>query len=106
MRAGALRHRAMLQEERRINDGLGGHVTRWVDIRPLWAEITLPTGRISNVAEQLTAAVTAEIRVRPSSDFLAGRRIVSAGTAYLIEAALPNNNGSMTRLLCSSVVSP
>lgn len=101
-----MRHRCSLQEERRTSDGMGGHRQEWVELRKVWAEVALPTGRISNIAEQLTAVVTAEIRCRPAADLIAGRRLVVRGTTYRIEAALPDNTNSMMRLLCSSVAHP
>ena len=85
---------------------MGGYVDGWAEIRPVWCEITTPTGRVSNVAQQLTAVVTAEIRCRPAADLIAGRRLVVRGTTYRIEAALPDNTNSMMRLLCSSVANP
>ena len=106
MRAGKLRHRCSLQSEQRTPDGMGGYVDGWAEIRPVWCEITTPTGRVSNVAQQLTAVVSAEIRVRPSADFVAGRRLVDGSITYRIEAVLPSNERDMMQLLCSSVANP
>ena len=58
------------------------------------------------IAEQIKAIITAEIRVRPRSDLKAGCRLVEKGVTYLIEAALPDNDLSMLRLLCSNVPNP
>lgn len=101
-----MRHRCALQEERRIPDGAGGHHQRWVELRKVWAEITMPTGRVAAVAQQLTSTVAAEIRCRPAPDLVAGRRLVDRESTYLIEAALPDNVNSMVRLLCSSIAHP
>jgi len=107
MRAGPLRHRATLQEQQRVPDGAGGYAETWVELRKVWVEITLPTGRVATVADQLQNVVTAEIRARPSPALVAGRRLVHTRqgitTTYLIEAALPDNENSMLRLLCSNV---
>ena len=88
----------------------GGFDTSWVELLKLWAEITMPTGRTAPVAEQLKALVTAEIRIRPRADAVAGNRLVHTvngiTTTYLIEAALPNNERDMLRLLCSNVPNP
>jgi SPP1 family predicted phage head-tail adaptor len=105
LQAGKLRHRASLQAEQRTPDGMGGYVDGWAELRKVWAEITIPTGRVATVAQQLASVVSAEVRVRPSADFAAGQRLVSQGVTYRIEALLPNNN-DMLRLLCSSVVNP
>lgn len=106
MRAGPLRHRCTLQQKQRTADGMGGWTEAWTDLRSLWAEITIPTGRVATVAQQLEATVTAEIRVRLAADIRAGMRLVHAGTTYAIEAALPDNERRMLRLLCSSVAHP
>lgn len=106
MRAGTLRHECTLQSKQRTPDGMGGGKDEWVQVRKLWADISIPTGRTASVSQQLTAEVTAEIRVRPSPDLIAGRRMVNSGITYLIEAALPDNERSMLRLLCSNVTHP
>jgi SPP1 family predicted phage head-tail adaptor len=84
----------------------GGRAEAWVAAGKTWAEITIPTGRIEAVAGQLTAVVTAEIRVRFRKTIVAGMRIVSGDTTYLIEAALPDAGRVMLRLLCSNVINP
>lgn len=66
----------------------------------------MPSGRTSVVAQQVEALVTVEIRVRPAADLVSGVRLVNSGFTYLIEAALPDNERSMLRLLCSNVVNP
>ncbi|MDF3842674.1 phage head closure protein [Pseudomonas citronellolis] len=103
MRAGALRHRASLQASQKAPDGGGGFTEQWVELRKVWVEITLPTGRVADVSSQLQAVVTAEIRARPRADLVAGRRLVHGGVTYAIEAALPDNKRSLLRLLCSNV---
>lgn len=110
MRAGPLRHRCTMYKPARIKNSTGGFDITWQNIGQLWAEITLPSGRIVPVAEQLAAVVTAEIRARPRADAVVGNRLVSTAggitTTYLIEAALPNNARDMLRLLCSNVPNP
>ncbi|MFK3605933.1 head-tail adaptor protein [Pseudomonas sp. AP19] len=110
MRAGPLRHRCIMFKPVLTKNKTGGFDTSWVELVKLWAEITMPTGRTAPVAEQLKAVVTAEIRVRPRADALAGNRLVHTAngitTTYLIEAALPNNERDMLRLLCSNVPNP
>ncbi|KRV76385.1 head-tail adaptor protein [Pseudomonas citronellolis] len=103
MRAGPLRHRVALQALVKVPDGGGGFSEVWVEQRKVWVRITLPTGRTSSVANQLQAVVSAEIQARPSGDLIAGRRLVHKTVTYVIEAALPDNDISMLRLLCSSL---
>lgn len=106
MRAGPLRHQCSVQKQTRIPDGMGGYEERWTEIRSIWAEITIPSGRTSVVAQQVESLITVEIRVRPAADVLPGVRLVNLGVTYLIEAALPDNERSMLRLLCSNVANP
>jgi head-tail adaptor len=88
----------------------GGFDVTWAEIGKLWSEITMPTGRVSPVAEQLKVLVTAEIRIRPRADAVAGNRLVHTvkgiTTTYLIGAALIDNENTMLRLLCSNVPNP
>ena len=106
MRAGSLRHRCSVFKPVLTKNRTGGFDTTWQEAGKVWADIALPTGRIAPVAEQLKAVITAEIRVRPRADLLAGYRLVQKGTTYLVEAALPDNTLSMLRLLCSNVANP
>lgn len=106
MRAGPMRHRCALFKPVLAKNKTGGYDTTWVEAGQVWAEIAIPSGRLAPVAEQIKAIITAEIRVRPRSDLKAGCRLVEKGVTYLIEAALPDNDLSMLRLLCSNVPNP
>lgn len=106
MRAGPLDRRCSLLRSEEVRRPGGGASVAWVEAGKVWAEINLPTGRIAAVADQLTAVVTAEIRVRYRKTIVAGMRIVCGDTTYLIEAALPDKARAMMRLLCSNVSNP
>ncbi|MEN5111291.1 phage head closure protein [Pseudomonas sp. TWI672] len=108
MKAGPMRHRCRIYKPHREQNRSGGATETWVEIGEVWAEVTTPTGRVSPVAEQLQAVISAEIRVRPRSDLVAGWRLTEkrTGMTYKVEAALPNNERDMLRLLCSSVPNP
>lgn len=108
MKAGPMRHRGMLSKTLRVQNETGGFDESWVDVGKVWAEITMPTGRVSAVAEQLEAVVSAEIRIRPRADVIAGWRFtdIKSGAVYKVEAPLLNNERDMLRLLCSSVPNP
>ncbi|MDN7144090.1 phage head closure protein [Pseudomonas sp. JQ170] len=108
MRAGPLRHRCLLTSPQRVRNSSGGADETWAAATPpeLWAEIRLPSGRVSAVAEQLEAVVTAEILARPRSDIVAGWRLTRRGVTYKVEAVLIDNFGTLMRLLCSSVPNP
>ena len=104
MRAGSLRHHCAVQRDEHVARPGGGRLESWVEVTKLWAEITLPGGRVAVAADQLTAEVTAEIRVRYRTDISTGMRIIHKGTTYKVEAALADNDQTMLRLLCSNVV--
>ena len=106
MRAGPLRHRCQVTRQELVRNASGGASKQWIEVGKLWAEITLPTGRITPVAEQLQATVTAEIRIRHRNDIAAGWQLTERGTTYQVEAVLPDNDRTMMRLLCSSVPNP
>lgn len=106
MRAGPLRHRCALFQPVLLKNSSGGFDTTWLEVGKLWAEITLPTGRVTPIAEQLQAVVSAEIRIRPRAAALAGCRLVHTSGTYKIEASLIDNAQSMLRLLCSNVPNP
>lgn len=103
-----MRHRCALEKLQRVQNKSGGFEQQWVSAGDVWAEVTMPTGRISPVAEQLEATITVEIRIRPRRDIEAGWRITEkrTGTTYKVEAALLNNERDMLRVLCSSVPNP
>ena len=101
-----MRHRCALFKPILVRNSTGGFDTTWEESGKVWAEIAIPSGRLAPVAEQIKAMITAEIRVRPRSDLKAGCRLVETGVTYLVEAALPDNDLSMLRLLCSNVPNP
>lgn len=106
MRAGPLDRRCSLFRLEEVRRPGGGASVAWVEAGQVWAEITLPTGRIAAVADQLSAVVTAEIRVRFRKSIVAGMRVVCSDTTYLVEAALPDKTRAMMRLLCSNIPNP
>lgn len=112
MRAGPLRHRCTLMAEVDVERRGGGLETVWQELANglVWAEVAIPTGRIVPVADQVEAVVSAEIRLRFRADVVAGVRIVQkvrgVTKTFRVEAALPDNDTSMLRLLCSSVTNP
>lgn len=110
MRAGPMRHRCTMFKPVLTKNKSGGSDVTWVEVGKLWAEITMPTGRIAPIAERLTAVIIAEIRIRPRADAVAGNRLVHTAkgitTTYLIGAALIDNESTMLRLPCSNVPNP
>ena len=62
-----MRHRCRIYKPHREQNRSGGATETWVEVGEVWAEVTTPTGRVSPVAEQLQAVISAEIRIRPRS---------------------------------------
>lgn len=106
MRAGPLKHRCAVTRPHQERTKSGGADETWLDAGKVWAEITMPTGRVSAVAEQLEAVISAEIRIRPKAEIIAGWRLSEGGVTYKVEAALLDNDRTMQRLLCSTVSNP
>ncbi|MFV3289125.1 head-tail adaptor protein [Pseudomonas sp. NY11955] len=108
MRAGPLRHRFEVTHRHEERNKSGGASVTWFPAaRPeMWCEVRTPTGRVTAVAEKLSAVVTAEIIGRPRSDIVAGSRLIRRGVTYQVEAVLPDNDNTLMRLLCSSVPNP
>lgn len=106
MRAGPMNKRCTLMKSQAVERPGGGLPATWVEVGKVWAEITLPTGRTAPMADRLEATVTAEIKIRYRADVVAGMRLVSPIGTYLVQAALPDRDPAMLRLLCSSVTNP
>lgn len=108
MRAGPLRHRFEVTHRYEERNKSGGATVKWLPAtRPeMWGEVRTPSGRVTAVAEKLSAVVTAEIIGRPRSDIVAGSRLTRRGFTYQVEAVLPDNESTLMRLLCSSVPNP
>lgn len=106
MRAGRLRDRCSLFRPERVQNDTGGFDDTWVEVGKLWAEITLPTGRVAPVAQKLASVVSAEIQARPRADLAVGCRLVCRGVTYQVDAALQDYRIGMVRLLCSNVPNP
>ena len=108
MRAGPLRQRLEVTHRHEERNKSGGATVTWLPAaRPeMWGEVRTPTGRVTAVAEKLSAVVTAEIIARPRLDIVSGTRLTRRGVTYQVEAVLPDNENTLMRLLCSSVPNP
>ena len=106
MRAGPMNKRCTLLQSQSVERPGGGFAVSWVEFGKVWAEIAIPTGRTAPMADRLEATVTAEIKIRYRADVVTGARLTSSVGTYLVEAALPDRDPAMLRLLCSSVTNP
>lgn len=64
IRIGDLRHRLVLEEVSRVDDGSGGSDETWLAVTELWAGLRPMTGQEREAADQIAGRVTHEIWVR------------------------------------------
>ena len=80
-RAGALRHRVILESMTKVDDGGGGLDIIWEEVAPLWVAIKPKSGRERLGAGQYASRLTHEITLRyrtlalPEMRFRKGSRI-------------------------------
>jgi SPP1 family predicted phage head-tail adaptor len=63
-RIGKLRHRVTIQEETRVDDGMGGFAKTWADVATVWARVSPLSGREVLQAQQLSQRVTHKVEMR------------------------------------------
>lgn len=113
MRAGALRHKIMIQAKSTAagRDSFGGQVVAWTSNRGVWAEVKPIRGSQYFEAQQVQSAVTHKIRIRYTT--LAGSTEITPGNCrakwgtriFNIHAALnPDERNIMLDLMCSEEV--
>ena len=97
--AGALRHRVVLQQPVRSDDGGGGATQTWETVAELWAAV-LPIGgeeRLS--ADALTGRVTHAVWIRHRAGVTPAMRFQHAGRTLEIGAVI-DAGGLRHRLQC------
>lgn len=69
MRAGDLRHRAILQQQVSTRDSFGQAVQTWAPIATIWCQISPLSGREAFLAQQVQSEVTHQIACRYRPEF-------------------------------------
>lgn len=64
MRAGPLRHLAILQRAEISRDARGQDITQWIDLEAIWAHIRPLSGRELEAAKQINAESTWKMTTR------------------------------------------
>lgn len=102
MKAGALRHRVILQTLNVGQDAIGQPVTTWADTATLWADIRYLSGlsAIKAGADVSLSKVSIRLRYRAVT---AGQRIKHGTIFYAIEAVLPDARKAYVDLVCEVV---
>ena len=75
MRAGALRHKIVIQEPTETQDSVGGPDATWSTFATVWASIEPLNGRELFAAQQINAEITARIRIRYLSGVIPKMRV-------------------------------
>lgn len=100
--AGGLRHRVLLQQPVRIDDGAGGAVQSWETIAELWAAVLPVSGDERLSADALTGRLTHEVWIRYRPGVTRAMRFQHAGRTLDINAVL-EDRGLRHRLRCLCV---
>lgn len=80
-RIGDLRHRLVLEEAVRSDDGVGGAIESWTALDEVWAAVRPISGQEREAADQIASRVTHEVWVRyrtgvkPEMRFRGGERV-------------------------------
>ena len=108
VKAGALRHRLVVQAENPTPDGGGGQGDPWADpitVATLWGRVEPLSGTERHRAGRLEAAVTHRITVRHRAGIGAGMRILFRKRPFNIRAVLnPEERDRFLELLCEEGV--
>lgn len=90
--AGALRHRVVLQQPVRVDDGGGGAMQTWETVAELWAAVSPVGGEERLTADALTGRVTHEVWIRYRPGVTPAMRFQHAGRILEIRAVLEAGN--------------
>ena len=88
MRAGALRHRVILESANRSDDGGGGSLVVWQEVAPLWVAIKPLSGRELMSAGQFASRLSHEITLRYRALVLPEMRFRKGSRIFQIKAVL------------------
>ena len=101
MRIGPLRHRIVLQRHTKTRDAWGGVSDAWTDEAAVWASIERTGGGESFRSDQPQSEANIKMYIRRKDGIRSQSWRVKHGDAvYNILAALPDNRGEWTVLLC------
>ncbi len=85
-RIGALRHRLILEQAVRGDDGGGGVTESWVEVATLWGAIHPLTGGERNKADRIAGDLTHEIIIRYRNDIIPAMRFRMGSRVFHILA--------------------
>ena len=102
---GAMRHRVMIQSERRTTDTDGSASLRWYDDVEVMADIKPSSGRERFVGMQLEGSITHKITIRYRADMVPKKRLLYGTRAFQVRAVInPDERQRFMELLCEEGV--
>jgi SPP1 family predicted phage head-tail adaptor len=101
--AGILDKRITIQSRTVVRDAMGGETISWATVQTVWASIEPLKGAELFAAQQVTANLTAKIRVRYRTDIKPYYRLIYGTRIFTIESLPidPYEGGQELILLCS-----
>lgn len=97
IRIGDLRHRLVLEQVVRVDDGIGGADETWETVAEIWAGLRPLTGQEREAADQITGRITHEIWVRHRTGVKPAMRFRHGARLFEIRAVI--DAGERRRLL-------
>lgn len=102
---GAMRHRVMIQSERRTTDTDGSASLRWYDDVEVMADIKPSSGRERFFGMQLEGSITHKITIRYRADMVPKKRLLYGTRAFQVRAVInPDERQRFQELLCEEGV--
>lgn len=88
MKAGDLRHRITIQENRPVKDAEGIVQDSWVDLATVWAALKPLSGRELLAAQALQSETTGTLEIRYRAGIKPSQRVIFGGRVLEILAVL------------------
>lgn len=104
MRAGALRHRILIQRKIVTRDSFGAEVIEWQPVTAAWARVETPTGAEFVELAKTQATLTHKVSLRHRDGILPEMRVEWGNHTLEIEAVLADNRKREMMLACSEIV--
>lgn len=98
---GDLRHRLVLEEPQRVDDGAGGADTSWVAVDTIWAGVMTSRGSEGVRSGRVSGSVSHEVTIRYRDDVKPSMRFVLGSQVFDIVAVLyPTDQKRWLKCLC------
>ncbi len=88
MKAGALRHKVIIEKPTEVTNSIGEIITTWSTFATVWAEILPLSGKEYWSSKQVNSEVTGKIRIRYKSGITPKMRVKYGTRIFNIEAIM------------------